>query len=165
IEFSVPPTLGLGAGDEARLEFRFFHMGNADLTIASVDLRHEPGREIQTAARVWRMLGRLEKTAIGRRTRNGVTVRRIMPAGRLLEGGRPYLQLPQGDYRLTFDCDIGIPRMPSQPVLGVEVVAWRRWHDRRAWNWGSLVGLPPPINGVQQAWRDFTAGARETGCH
>src|SRR5215469_5910944 len=39
LDFSVPVSLGFEAGDEARLEFRFFHMGNADLTITTVDLR------------------------------------------------------------------------------------------------------------------------------
>src|SRR4051794_21939830 len=38
LEFLVPPALGLGAGDEARLEFRFFHLANADLRISAVEL-------------------------------------------------------------------------------------------------------------------------------
>jgi hypothetical protein len=157
LEFSVPAALGLGAGDEARLEFRFFHMGNADLTIAAVDLYGtEMAEPPPDPARVWRMLGRLEKTAIGKRTGEGVTVRRADRPGCVLDGGRPLLQLPRGRYRLSFECRAGIPRMASQPVLGVEVVARRRWRDGRSWNWGSLLGLPVR-GGVQQAWRDFTA--------
>src|SRR6266436_3151755 len=124
LDFTVPPILGLGAGDEARLEFRFFHMGNADLTITAVDLYGaEMAEPRPDPARVWRMLGRLEKTAIGKRTGEGVTVRRANRAGCVLDGGRPFLQLPGGRYRLSFACRAAIPRMPSQPVLGVEVVA------------------------------------------
>jgi Polysaccharide biosynthesis enzyme WcbI len=157
LEFSVPAPLGLGAGDEARLEFRFFHMGNADLTITAVDLYGtEMAEPRPDPARVWRMLGRLEKTAIGKRTGEGVTVRQADRAGCVLDGGRPFLQLPRGRYRLSFECRAGIPRMASQPVLGVEVVARRRWRDGRSWSWGSLLGLPAR-GGVQQAWRDFTA--------
>src|SRR5712692_7523717 len=157
LEFSVPAALGLGAGDEARLEFRFFHMGNADLTITAVDLYGaEMAEPRPDPARVWRMLGRLEKTAIGKRTGEGVTVRRANRAGCVLDGGRPFLQLPRGRYRLSFECRAGTPRMASQPVLGVEIVARRRWRDGRSWSWGSLLGLPAR-GGVQQAWRDFTA--------
>jgi hypothetical protein len=157
LEFSVPPALGLGAGDEARLEFRFFHMGNADLAITAVDLSGAEMAEPRPGpARLWRMLGRLEKTTIGRLTAEGVTVRRANRAGCVLDGGQPFLQLPGGRYRLSFACRAGIPRMASQPVLGVEVVAQRRWRDGRSWSWGSLLGLPAS-GGVPQAWRDFTA--------
>ena len=70
--------------------------------------------------------GRLEKAAIGRRTTEGVMVRRGEPAGRVLDGGRPFLQLPAGHYRLDVRCDGGIPRMAAQPVLGIEIIARRR---------------------------------------
>src|SRR5690349_14017443 len=63
--FTVPPDLGLGAADEARLEFRFFHLGNADLTIGAADLQSvEDEGAHPPAPRTWRMLGRLQKTAI-----------------------------------------------------------------------------------------------------
>jgi hypothetical protein len=157
LEFSVPAALGLEAGDEARLEFRFFHMGNADLSITAVDLfGAEMAKPQPDPARIWRMLGRLEKAAIGKRTGEGVAVRRADRPGCVLDGGRPFLQLPRGRYRLSFACRAGIPRMASQPVLGVEIVARRRWRDGQSWSWGSLLGLPAK-GGVQQAWRDFTA--------
>src|SRR5689334_14392541 len=83
----------------------------------------------------WCVLDRLEKTAIGaRRAGTLTTVRRREPAGCLLFG--PYWQLPSGTYRLNFRCLSGKPRMPSQPVLGVEVIA---------------------MNRVQLAWLDLTA--------
>ena len=131
LDFTVPPILGLGAGDEARLEFRFFHLGNADLTITAVDLQGIENMETRPAPpRIWRMLGRLD-------------------------GGRSFLQLPAGHYRLEIRSDAGPPRMAAQPVLGVEITARRRWQDGRWWSWNSLLGLPPP-GGVQLAWRDFT---------
>src|SRR5260370_28780366 len=83
----------------------------------------------------WHLLGRLEKTAIGSRAAAGViSVRRREPAGCLLFG--PYWQLRAGAYRLSFRCRPGKPRLPSEPVLGVEVIA---------------------MNRVQLAWRDLTA--------
>ena len=61
LDFTVPPVLGLGAGDEARLEFRFFHLGNAGLTITAVDLQGMENMEIRPVLpRIWRMLGRLD---------------------------------------------------------------------------------------------------------
>jgi hypothetical protein len=167
LEFVIPAVLGLGAGDEARLEFRFYHMGNADLAITAVDLRsvEEPP---PTAAKTWRMLGRLEKTAIGRRTGEGVRVRQTERAGCIIEPGRPYLELPRGHYRLSLRCDAGTPRMASQPVLGLEVAAWislsaaGRWRDHRPRRWGLLHGRQARV-GFQQGWRDFTAAELAAG--
>src|SRR5207248_3743476 len=137
LDFAVPPNLGLGAGDEARLEFRFFHLRNADLTITAVDLRGIENEETRPAPpRIWRMLGRL--------------------------GGGPFLQLPAGYYRLEISADAGTPRMAAEPVLGVEITARRRWLDGRWRSWNSLLGRPPP-RGVQLAWRDFTCAELRCG--
>jgi hypothetical protein len=137
LDFTVPPILGLGAGDEARLEFRFFHLGNADLTITAVDLQDIENIETPPVLpRIWRMLGRLD-------------------------GGRSFLQLPAGHYRLETRCDAGPPRLAAQPVLGVEITVRRRWQDGRWWSWNSLLGRPPP-GGAQLAWRDFTS--KELSC-
>jgi hypothetical protein len=156
LNFLVPPELGIAAGDEARLEFRFLHLGNADLTIAAVDLYMLPAEAVGPApASLWRLLGRLEKAAIGKRTTEGVTVRRTERAGCVLEGGRPFLQLPRGYYRLSIECRAGTPQMPPQPVLGVEVTARRRWAEGRPSGWRSLLGRAGS-GGAQQAWRDFT---------
>ena len=138
LDFTVPPILGLGAGDEARLEFRFFHLGNADLTITAVDLQGIENMETRPAPpRIWRMLGRLD-------------------------GGRSLLQLPAGHYRLEIRGDAGTPRMAAEPVLGVEITARRRWQDDRWWSWNSLLGLPPS-SGVQLAWRDFNSAELRCG--
>jgi hypothetical protein len=137
LDFTVPAALGLGAGDEARLEFRFFHLGNAGLTITAVDLQGIENMETRPAPpRIWRMRGRLD-------------------------GGRSFLQLPAGHYRLEIRCDAGSPRMAGEPVLGVEISARRRWHDARWLSWNSLLGRPPP-GGIQLAWRDFNSA--ELGC-
>src|SRR6516162_3624045 len=163
LDFLVPPQLGLGAGDEARLEFRFFHLGNADLAITTVDLLGLKAEAVRPSpVRRWRMLGRLERTAFGKCTRDGIPVRRAKRAGCVLDGGRPFLQLPRGCYRLCFKCVADIPRMASQPVLRVEVVARRRWQEGRSWGWRSLLGLPVG-GGLQQASRDFTATQLSSG--
>jgi Polysaccharide biosynthesis enzyme WcbI len=138
LDFAVPPILGLGAGDEARLEFRLFHLGNAELTITAVDLRGIENEETHSAPpRTWRMLGRLD-------------------------GGRPLLQLPAGYYRLEIRGEAGTRQMPAAPVLGVEITARRRWQDGRWWSWNSLLGLPSS-SGTQLAWRDFTCAELRCG--
>jgi hypothetical protein len=163
VEFSVPSELGVGAGDEARLEFRFFHLGNADLTITAVDLLGlETEALLPSPPLQWRMLGRLERTAIGKRTREGITVRQTQRGGCVLDGGRPLLQLAKGRYRLSFACGAGTPRLVSQPVLGVEVLARRRWQDGRPRIWTSLMGLSAR-GSFRLAWRDFTVTQLSSG--
>ena len=155
-DFEVPAELGLEAGNEGRFEFKFFHFGNADLSISAVDLLRLPDAEMAPALpRQWRMLGRLQKSWLGRRRGDGaVTVREREPASCLLYGGWPYLRLPRGHYRLSVRCASGIPRMTSQPVLGLEVVGRSRWR-KSLW----LRPLPSPneTGGIRLAWRDFTA--------
>ena len=100
----------------------------AEPTVGAIASEQEPPP-------LWHVLGRLEKTTIGTRGAGGVTsVRRREPAGCLLFG--PYWQLRAGSYRLSFRCRSEKPRLPSEPVLGVEVIA---------------------MNRVQLAWRDLTA--------
>ena len=89
----------------------------------------------------WSLLDRLESTAIGRRLADGsVRVRRRERGGNILYG--PYLHLPEGWYRLSFECRAGAPRMTDQPVLGVEAIVLSRF---------------------QQGWADFTAGELAAG--
>ncbi|HYZ42512.1 MAG TPA: WcbI family polysaccharide biosynthesis putative acetyltransferase, partial [Stellaceae bacterium] len=162
LDFVIPPSLGLGAGDEARIEFRFFHLGNADLTITAVDLRTIEMDNVRPPARRWRILGRLERTAIARRVGEGFTVSRSRRAGCLAITGRPILQLPQGRYRLSLQCRSGTPRMATQPVLGMEVVARPRWQNGGSWSWTSLSSGPATTE-TPLAWRDFTAAELEAG--
>src|SRR5438067_3090233 len=138
LDFTVPPILGLGAGDEARLEFRFFHLGNAGLTITAVDLQGVENIETPPPPpRIWRMLGRLD-------------------------GGRSFLQLPAAYYRVEIRGDGRPPQMAGRPVLGVEITTRRRWQDARWWSWNSLFGLPQS-GGLQLAWRDFTSAELRCG--
>src|SRR6516225_2576438 len=156
VEFSVPSEFGVGAGDEARLEFRFFHLGNADLAITAVDLVGLKTEALCSSVPMrWRMLGRLEKAAIGKRTGEGIRVRRTKRGGCVLDGARPLLQLAKGCYRLSFACEPGTPILGSAPILGVEVVARRRWQDNQTRTWASLLGLAAR-GGLRLAWRDFT---------
>src|ERR1700757_2812589 len=100
----------------------------AEPTVGAIASEQEPPP-------LWHVLGRLEKTAIGTRGSGGVTsVRRREPAGCILFG--PYWQLRAGPYRRSFCGRPGKPRLPGEPVLGVEVIA---------------------MNRVQLAWRDLTA--------
>src|SRR5690349_25155515 len=73
----------------------------------------------------WDVLDRLEKTSVGTRAANGtVRIRRGEPAGCFLYG--PYRHLTRGQYRLTFRCRRGRPRLPAQPVLGIEIIVLAR---------------------------------------
>jgi polysaccharide biosynthesis acetyltransferase WcbI-like protein len=156
IDFAVPPELSLESGEEARFEFRCFHLGHADLTIFALDLaRLDENRSEPAAPRRWRLTGRLAIGAIAHRRGGEIRVPRAAPAGWFVGEGRPFLQLPAGHYRLSFRCRTGPPLLPAQPVLAVEVLARSRWRRSRPPGWRSL--LPGATGGgEQQAWRDFT---------
>lgn len=128
--FAVPARLGLGSSGDGRIEFRFLHLGNADLILSAIDLEACPDPAAVPEAGEWRMLGRLRKDFRGRRCGDGaVRVWRRAPAGRLLYGGWPYLRLPRGRYRLTVRAHVGRLRRPAEPVLALEAIAPRRWRD------------------------------------
>ena len=160
LEFAVPPELGPESGDEARFEFRFFHFGNADLVLAAVAL--EELRSLEMPPRRWRLFGRLAGRAIGIRRRDQARVRRWQRPGVVLAAGRPYLPLPAGAYRLRFRCSAERPRTPSEPVLGVEIVAKSRWRGRLRRGGRTLPeGRAAPE--FPRAWRDFTAAELAQG--
>jgi Polysaccharide biosynthesis enzyme WcbI len=174
LDFVVSAEHSLEGENEGRFEFRFFHLGNADLTVTAVDLerlppeqmprkmpRQLPNQMSAAAPRLWRLLGRLGKSWLGRRAGDGtVTVRRIEPAGLLLYGGWPYLRLPRGHYRLTLRARAGRLRgsggsgRSGRPVLGIAVFGQNRWLSRRP-----LMRLlrRPETNGPRLAGRDITA--------
>jgi len=154
--FDVPPELGADGGNEARFEFRFFHLGDADLSIEAIELARlpvdDPGKP---DPRVWRLIGRLRKSWLGRRDANGaLSVRQGQRAGCVLYGGWPYLRLARGRYRLTVGCLAGVPRLPAQPVLGVEILGRSRWHTDDPWH---RLARIPQDTGTQLVWRDFRA--------
>jgi hypothetical protein len=153
--FDVPPELSIDGGNEARFEFRVFHLANADLSIAVIELERLPDDAGGADPRAWRLLGRLRHTWLGRRQRSGsVTVGQGWPAGCLLYGGWPYLRLGRGHYRLTIRGGAGAPRLPAQPVLGVEVLGRSRWYSDSPWyEWRRV----PKPGGTREAWTDFSA--------
>jgi len=156
LTFEVPPEHSLEGNNEGRFEFRFFHFGNADLAITAVELERlwdeAPPPE---SPRLWRLLGRLDKTWLGRRRgEGGISVPRHTPTGCVLYGGWPYLRLPRGEYRLILRCRSGAPRRPNDPVLGVNVLGDSRWQNGKGWR--LLARLPEP-QGIPHAVRDFTA--------
>ena len=118
--------MALEGGQDIVIGLRLLRLGNAGLTIKAVDLRQITEAEAAPALREWRLLGRLSKGRIGARRADCVTVRHSDPAGPFLYGSRARLRLPVGRYRLRFCCRAGQPRMASQPVLGVEVIAKNR---------------------------------------
>lgn len=152
--FDVPPELAADGGNEARFEFRVFHLGNADLAIHAIGLERLPDEtEAPPDPRRWRLLGRLHKTWLGRRGDSGsVTVRQGLGAGLVLYGGWPYLRLGRGGYRLTIRGTAGSPRLPAQPVLGVEVLGRSRWYTDNPWQQWRRAPKP---GGTREAWADF----------
>jgi hypothetical protein len=171
LEFVVPPELGLESGDEARFEFRFFHLGNADLALAAVVLEEFRGPktelrgpEMPPPGRRWRLFGRLRGRALGFARRGRARVRRWQRPGVVLAAGRPRLPLPAGPYRLCVRGSAERARRPGEPVLAVAVVAKSRWRGRPRWRVlpGGRDAPEFPL-----AWRAFTAaelaqGAAET---
>ena len=156
VDFAVSHEHSLEGENEGRFEFRFFHLGNADLRVTAVDVESVAPDDVPVARpRVWRMLGRLDKSWLGRRADDGrVRVRRIEPAGVLLYGGWPYLRLPGGHYRLILralsrTAAHGRPAGARSRVLGQS-----RWRSR-----GRLMNLArrPETNGSEQARREITA--------
>jgi hypothetical protein len=160
--FEIPPELGVEAGNESRFEFRFFHLGNADLKIAAVGLsRVESADAVPAHARERRLLGRLYKSWIGRRQDDGrVTLRRRDRPGRVLYGGWPYLRLGLGNYRLTVRCSIPTSPLPPGPVLGVEILGRSPWYRGDPWQW--LIRTPR-AGGTSLAWREFTGEEAHAG--
>src|SRR5579884_1520640 len=115
LEFVVPPELGMEAGDEVRFEFRFFHFGNADLSLTAVTLdRLGANAPPAPTLRRWRLFARLRGRAIGITRSARIRVSRWRPPRVVLAARRPYLPLPAGDYRLGFCCRAGRPRLPSE---------------------------------------------------
>lgn len=155
LTFDVPPELSIDGGNEARFEFRVFHLANADLAIGAVELERLADEGGGIDPRAWRLLGRLQKTWLGRRQRSGsVTVGQGWPAGCLLYGGWPYLRLGRGAYRLTIRGGAGEPCQPARPVLGVEILGRSRWYSDSPWyEWRRA----PKPGGTREAWADFRA--------
>jgi hypothetical protein len=160
VDFTVSPEHSLESENEGRFEFRFFHLGNADLLATEIDLETQAPDQ-PPAPRRWRLLGRLRKSWLGRRADDGsVRVGRIEPAGILLFGGWPYLRLPGGHYRVLLDIRAGRPHWPDQPVLAIEVLGASRWRSRRR-----LMTLArwPETNGMRLAQHDITAAEAAAG--
>jgi hypothetical protein len=132
IVFDVSDEVSREAHNEGRFEFRFFHFGTGDFVITASRLDWVAVDEASPAAdRIWRLLGRLEKSLKGTRHGDGsLSVRRLSPAGVLLYGGWPYLRLPRGRYRLHVAGRCSEPPGTERPVLAVEIIGHSRWRDR-----------------------------------
>jgi hypothetical protein len=156
LTFEVPPEHSIDSENDARFEFRFFHFANAALAITGVELeRLSDAAKDAAVPRQWRMLGRLQKTWLGRRNRDGiVAVSRYAPAGCLLYGGWPYLRLARGHYRLTVRATSGETRDARKTVLGIEILDHGRW---RRDGWLKHLSRFPEATGIPQVRRDFTA--------
>ncbi len=156
LDFAVPPEHSLEGENEGRFEFRFFHLGNAGFAITAVELAMlSAGTAPAVRPPTWRLLGRLQKTWVGRRGGDGsIRLRRGAPAGLVLYGGWPYLRLPGGHYRLLVQADAGPPRRAGRPLLAVEILADSRWRGRRPWQ---LLARRPATGGLPQARREFGA--------
>jgi Polysaccharide biosynthesis enzyme WcbI len=131
LDFAVPPEHSLEGEGEGRFEFRFFHLGNADLAIAAVALERLSDRPAGDPPRRWRLLGRLDRGWRARPARDGsLRVPRLAPPGVALSGGLPPLRLPAGAYRLLVRARCERPRRPDVPALGIAVVAANRQRRR-----------------------------------
>ena len=162
LDFEVRPEHSLEGDNEGRFEFRFFHLGNADLAITAVDLDRLPASIAVPADHSrWRLLGRLQKSWLGRRAGDGgVSLWKSEPAGCVLFGGWPYLRLPRGQYRLIVRARSGRPRATDCAVLGIEVFGQSRWLARR---WPMRLARRPETNGIVLGRRDIAAAEIAAG--
>ena len=162
LDFAVSVEHSLEGENEGRFEFRFFHLGNADLAITAVELEMlAPDAAPAASTSCWRLLGRLEKTWLGRREGDGsLRVWSREPAGLLLYGGWPYVRLPGGYYRLIVRARCGKERRRDRSVLGIEVIGHSRWRSQR---WQRLLARQPETDGVPLMRREFTAGELRAG--
>ncbi|MBV9863186.1 MAG: hypothetical protein JO267_13680, partial [Alphaproteobacteria bacterium] len=159
--FAVDQESGREAGNEQRFEFKFFHLGNAALSITAVELVAATPQEAIAAPSLWRLLGRLQKGRIGRQSAHGeISVSRWQGPGCLLYGGWPYLRLPRGPFRLSVHCRPGVPRRAWQAVLTVEILGRSAWRNRGAWR---AAFRPAQPRGLVQARRAFLADELERG--
>ena len=120
------PEHSLESENEGRFEFRFFHLGNADLGVTAVDLERLAPDDACRSARpqLWRMLGRLNKSWLGRRTGDGGGAgsgASNRPAC-VLYGGWPYLRLPGGPLPADRARAQRTAAQAGRPVLGIEVL-------------------------------------------
>ena len=162
VDFAVPAALARETQNDARFEFRFYHLGNADLCIRGVELIRLPDQEGPSPSRSrWRLLGRLQPTLFARRGGGGEVKVPPLPGGRrILYGGWPYLRLPLGDYRLSVDCRQRGSGRHAGPVLDVEVLGQSRWRSGS----GLLLMLRPgAARGVQLVRRRFTCAEMASG--
>lgn len=162
LEFEVLPEHSLESENEGRFEFRFFHLGNADLEVTAVALdRLASGGASVLPESEWRLLGRLQKSWLGRRTADGaVRVWHGEPKGCILYGGWPYLRLPRGLYRLSVQARAGALRDRGRPVLGLEILGQSRWLSRR---WTMQLARRPETNGLPIACREVRADELDGG--
>jgi hypothetical protein len=161
LDFAVPQALSLEAAEDARFEFRFCHLGQADLKLRAVDLHRLDGSLVAEPRR-WRLLARLSTAAVGRRGPDAkVTARRLASAGLLLYGGWPYLPLAEGRYRLSLSGRAEPPAMASQALVAVEIIGGSRW--RRASLWPSRSWRAARRETVRLAADDFTAAELNSG--
>jgi hypothetical protein len=164
--FAVTAEQAIDGGNEGRFEFRFLHLGNADLAIDAVTLeRLAASPSVPPEARRWRMLGRLEKSWFARRAGGSVSgrvrVARSAPAGCLLYGGWPYLRLPRGAFRLVAQASCGPPRTAGAPVLGIDILRQSRMSNR---GWRTrLLRLPDRNAAAPLASREVTAAEIAAG--
>lgn len=128
-EFDVPFAFSVETGDAPWLEFKVFHLGNADLEIVGLDLQRcgeaDPDNPVPQR---WRLLGRIGRQ-FGRE--GDIAVRRNDRPGALTGRARPRLELPPGHYRLLLTARLDPDAAPAAPVFEARIaVAAEGWRQR-----------------------------------
>jgi hypothetical protein len=118
----VTPELNGEQAQSTRFNFKLFHFANADLAIVAVELMSvapEEGHRADTTS--YRLLALMRTKEFVRRQADGrVTVSRWSRRGGFLSESR-LVALPAGHYRLSIGGRVRRARLPTQPVLGVEI--------------------------------------------
>ncbi|HEX3954352.1 MAG TPA: WcbI family polysaccharide biosynthesis putative acetyltransferase [Stellaceae bacterium] len=124
VDFVVPTELAIEAGADAPFDIRLHPLGNAALTILSIDVVE---LDIEDRAEMpeptWQLLGRMQSGRLLPRRAGMVTVTAAARPGRFLANRRGALRLPYGRYRLRFAGQADPAASPETPLFRAELTA------------------------------------------
>jgi polysaccharide biosynthesis acetyltransferase WcbI-like protein len=121
MDFQVGKGLALDQGVDAPLEFKFYHLGKAELCIAGIELLRTSADAVAPDSSLWRIHGLFNPGWAASRGPQGIRVRRLAPPGVFASYRTPHLCLAAGRYRLDLQVEAAKPGRPEDAVLGLNL--------------------------------------------